>query len=109
MNANVANKDVRELSANELDAVSGGFLWIGVVVGAFALGTAIREGLDGDGFVAQSRRMDTWRQGIPAGYGAARSGKKAATKSSKAATKPGKNGKAAKAKAPKKAGASARR
>ena len=57
MNANVANKDVRELSANELDAVSGGFLWIGVVVAAFALGTAIREGLDGEGFVEHAVKI----------------------------------------------------
>jgi nucleoside-diphosphate-sugar epimerase len=26
--------------------------------------------IPGDGYVAQSRHMDTWRQGIPAGYGA---------------------------------------
>jgi hypothetical protein len=25
--------------------------------------------IPGDGYVAQSRHMDTWRQGIPAGYG----------------------------------------
>jgi hypothetical protein len=35
-----------ELTIDELDSASGGFLWIGVVVGAFALGTAIRMGID---------------------------------------------------------------
>ena len=28
------------------------------------------KAIPGDGYVAESRRMDTWRQGIPAGYGA---------------------------------------
>jgi hypothetical protein len=46
MNTNLENKDVRELSIEEVDAVSGGFLWIPVVVGAFLLGTAIRMGID---------------------------------------------------------------
>ena len=35
-----------ELSIDELDAASGGFVYIAVVVGAFALGTGIRMGLD---------------------------------------------------------------
>ena len=38
--------DSHELSIDELDSASGGFLWIGVVVGAFAAGTAIRMGID---------------------------------------------------------------
>ena len=40
------NTKTDELKSNELDAVSGGFIWIPVVVGAFLLGTAIREGID---------------------------------------------------------------
>ena len=40
------NTKTAELNANELDAVSGGFIWIPVVVGAFLLGTAIRTGID---------------------------------------------------------------
>lgn len=40
------NTEVRELTNDELESVSGGFLWIGVVVGAFAAGTAIRMGID---------------------------------------------------------------
>jgi len=40
------NTEERELTIDELDSTSGGFLWIGVVVGAFALGTAIRCGVD---------------------------------------------------------------
>lgn len=40
------NTKTNELNTNELDAVSGGFLWIPVVVGAFLLGTAIRTGID---------------------------------------------------------------
>jgi hypothetical protein len=35
-----------ELKIDELETVSGGFLWIPVVVGAFLLGTAIRAGID---------------------------------------------------------------
>jgi hypothetical protein len=35
-----------ELTIDELDSASGGFLWIGVVVGAFAVGTGIRMGID---------------------------------------------------------------
>ena len=35
-----------ELKTNELDAVSGGFIWIPVVVGSFLLGTGIRMGID---------------------------------------------------------------
>jgi hypothetical protein len=35
-----------ELSMDELDSASGGFVWIGVVVGAFAVGTGIRMGID---------------------------------------------------------------
>jgi hypothetical protein len=46
MNTEIENKDIRELSINEIDNVSGGFLWIGVVVGAFLLGTGIRMGID---------------------------------------------------------------
>jgi hypothetical protein len=34
------------LTHTELDAVSGGFLYIAVVVGSFAVGTGIRMGLD---------------------------------------------------------------
>jgi hypothetical protein len=41
-----SNTEARELSIDELDSASGGFLWIGVVVGAFAAGTAIRMGID---------------------------------------------------------------
>ena len=37
---------LRVLDAAELDAVSGGFLWIPVVVVAFAAGVAIRAGVD---------------------------------------------------------------
>ena len=40
------NTKTNELNTNELDAVSGGFIWIPVVVGAFLLGTAIRTGID---------------------------------------------------------------
>ncbi len=36
----------RPLDDAEIDGVSGGFLWIGVVVGAFAAGVAIRAGID---------------------------------------------------------------
>ena len=43
---NQLNNKTDELKLDELDAASGGFLWIGVVVGAFALGTAIRMGID---------------------------------------------------------------
>jgi len=35
-----------ELKTDELETVSGGFIWIPVVVGAFLLGTAIRTGID---------------------------------------------------------------
>lgn len=41
-----SNTETHELSIDELDSASGGFLWIGVVVGAFALGTGIRMGID---------------------------------------------------------------
>ena len=41
-----ANAQDRELSIDDLDSAQGGFLWIGVVVGAFAAGTAIRMGID---------------------------------------------------------------
>ncbi|MET3838303.1 hypothetical protein [Bradyrhizobium sp. OAE829] len=34
------------LTDNELDAVSGGFVYIAVIVGSFAVGTGIRMGLD---------------------------------------------------------------
>jgi hypothetical protein len=40
------NNKSDELKTDELDAVSGGFIWIPVVVGAFLLGTAIRTGID---------------------------------------------------------------
>lgn len=40
------NNKTDELNIDELDSASGGFLWIGVVVGAFALGTVIRMGID---------------------------------------------------------------
>jgi len=40
------NNKADELKTNELDAVSGGFIWIPVVVGSFLLGTAIRTGID---------------------------------------------------------------
>jgi hypothetical protein len=36
----------RELSIDELDSASGGFLWIAAVVGGFAVGTGIRMGFD---------------------------------------------------------------
>jgi hypothetical protein len=36
----------RELSIDELDSASGGFIWIAAVVGGFAAGTAIRMGFD---------------------------------------------------------------
>ena len=36
----------RELSLDELDNTSGGFIWIAAVVGGFAVGTAIRAGID---------------------------------------------------------------
>jgi hypothetical protein len=42
----IDNNKADELKLDELDNASGGFLWIGVVVGAFALGTAIRMGID---------------------------------------------------------------
>ena len=35
-----------ELSLDELDSASGGFIWIAAVVGGFAAGTAIRMGID---------------------------------------------------------------
>jgi hypothetical protein len=41
-----SNNEAHKLSIDELDSASGGFLWIGVVVGAFAAGTAIRMGID---------------------------------------------------------------
>jgi hypothetical protein len=40
------NTKADELKIDELETVSGGFLWIPVVVGAFLLGTAIRTGID---------------------------------------------------------------
>jgi bacteriocin-like protein len=40
------NTKTNELNTNELDAVSGGFIWIPVVVVSFLVGTAIRAGID---------------------------------------------------------------
>jgi hypothetical protein len=40
------NKKTEELTIDELDTASGGFIYIAVLVGAFALGTAIRTGID---------------------------------------------------------------
>ncbi|MBR1193942.1 hypothetical protein JQ634_34765 [Bradyrhizobium sp. AUGA SZCCT0240] len=40
------NTKADELKTNELDAVSGGFIWIPVVVGSFFVGTGIRMGID---------------------------------------------------------------
>jgi len=40
------NTKADELKIDELDSVSGGFLWIPVVVVAFAAGVAIRAGID---------------------------------------------------------------
>lgn len=40
------NAKSAELSIDELDNVSGGFLWIAAVVGGFAVGTGIRMGID---------------------------------------------------------------
>ena len=40
------NTNANELKTDELDSVSGGFIWIPVVVGSFLLGTGIRMGLD---------------------------------------------------------------
>lgn len=37
---------IRPLDTNEVDAVSGGFIYIPVVVGSFMLGTGIRMGAD---------------------------------------------------------------
>ncbi|MBR1193750.1 hypothetical protein JQ634_23425 [Bradyrhizobium sp. AUGA SZCCT0240] len=37
---------MRPLADHELDAVSGGFVYIAVVVGSFLAGTGIRMGLD---------------------------------------------------------------
>ncbi len=37
---------LRTLDPTEIDATSGGFIWIPVVVGSFLLGTGIRMGLD---------------------------------------------------------------
>jgi GDP-D-mannose 3',5'-epimerase len=44
--------------------------------------------IPGDGYIAESRQLDTWKQGIPAGYGAA----PAAARSGKTAAKPKKAG-----------------
>lgn len=40
------NTKTDELKADELETVSGGFIWIPVVVGSFLLGTGIRMGID---------------------------------------------------------------
>jgi hypothetical protein len=40
------NMEPRELTIDELDETSGGFLWIAAVVAGFAAGTAIRMGID---------------------------------------------------------------
>ena len=40
------NAEARELNIDQLENVSGGFLWIPVVVVSFLVGTAIREGID---------------------------------------------------------------
>ena len=40
------NMEPRELSIEELEQTSGGFIWIAAVVGGFAAGTAIRMGID---------------------------------------------------------------
>jgi hypothetical protein len=40
------NTKADELKTNELETVSGGFIWIPVVVIPFLLGTAIRTGID---------------------------------------------------------------
>jgi len=41
-----SNIEAHELSLNELDEVSAGYVWIAVVVVSFAAGTAIRMGID---------------------------------------------------------------
>jgi flavin-dependent dehydrogenase len=48
MNTEMANTKTaeRELSIDELDSASGGFIWILPVVGGFAVGTGIRMGID---------------------------------------------------------------
>jgi hypothetical protein len=40
------NMEPRELTLDELDDASGGFIWIAAVVGGFAVGTAMRYGID---------------------------------------------------------------
>ncbi|MBR0756516.1 hypothetical protein JQ604_30425 [Bradyrhizobium jicamae] len=40
------NMKPHELSLDELDNTSGGFIWIAAVVGGFAAGTALRMGFD---------------------------------------------------------------
>ena len=37
---------IRPLGTDEVDAISGGFIYIPVVVGSFMLGTGIRMGAD---------------------------------------------------------------
>ncbi|MBX3358593.1 MAG: NAD-dependent epimerase/dehydratase family protein [Phycisphaeraceae bacterium] len=51
------------------------------------------KAIPGDGYNAESRNMDTWRQGIPAGYGSAKEAKAKAKKGKP--TKAKSNGKAA--------------
>lgn len=40
------NNKANELNTNELDSVSGGFIWIPVVVVSFLVGTGIRMAVD---------------------------------------------------------------
>ena len=45
MNA-IESSEIRELSAAEVDDVSGGFVWIGVFLGGAAVGYGIRKGVE---------------------------------------------------------------
>jgi hypothetical protein len=42
----IESLQVRELSAAEVDDVSGGFVWIGAFVGGAAVGYGIRKGVE---------------------------------------------------------------